>query len=586
LERTRATREDRLPCIDFVAEAEQCSVCGDTLQVQKSKHRHIVTLETGAFRAREVRKRCRSDKSHPIMISERFYQLVPPGQGYGFDLIVQVGLARYLRNLQREEIRSELLDEHGITLSDGTVSNLCDRFLSYLEALHRTRTSALRLAMEGSGYPLHIDATCEYGKGGLFICLDGWRGWVLHAVKIRSENEKELRPCVEETTSRFGDPIAVVRDLSTAEAGAVDHLRDKGIPDLVCHYHFLSAIGKKLFDHDYTVLRNLLRQSKVRTQLRELLRELRRNVCTEVYSGKQGKGRLREDLLALIVWMLEGEGHKDFPYPFSLVHLDFYQRCQEAMQRAERWLPLPRSQVERCILKQLSKILSQFDGLPRLDWAVPRLEKNQRAFSELRDILRITDAELPRGDERYLPTKEFPALEIARLHEIKQAITRYREQLTKQVIQNPSSSNAGVIILKYFDRYNDHLFGHPAKYDHKGTVISVVERTNNIAEHFFGADKQRLRRRLGRAHLGRDLENQPAQAVLTRNLRYADYVRVLCGSLENLPAAFARLSNKELQEATPLERDNRDAKLLKRIGSLMKNERRLKNNEKTGLQLR
>ncbi len=168
------------------------------------------------------------------------------------------------------------------------------------------------------GYPLHIDATCEYGKGGLFICLDGWRGRVLHAVKIRSENEKELRPCVEETTSRFGDPVAVIRDLSTAEAGAVDNLRDRCIPDLVCHYHFLSAIGKKLLDDNYAVLRNLLRQSKVRTQLRELLRELRHNCSTEVYDGKQGRGRLREDLLALVVSVLEGEGHKDLPYPFSL----------------------------------------------------------------------------------------------------------------------------------------------------------------------------------------------------------------------------------------------------------------------------
>ena len=56
-----------------------------------------------------------------------------------------------------------------------------------------------------------------------------------------------------------------MRDLSTAEAGAVDGLRNKGIPDLLCHYHFLGAIGKKLFDDPYAVLRNLLRQSKVRT---------------------------------------------------------------------------------------------------------------------------------------------------------------------------------------------------------------------------------------------------------------------------------------------------------------------------------
>ena len=318
-----------------------------------------------------------------MLICERLSSLVPPGQAYAFDLIVQVGLARYLRNLQREEIRAELLQAQCIDISGGTVSHLCDRFLIYLDALHRSRIPALRAAMNG-GYPLHIDATSEYGKGGLFICLDGWRGWLLHAVKIRSENEKELRPCVEETLSGFGDPVAIVRDLSTAEAGAVDDLRDRGIPDLVCHYHFLGAIGKKLFDDDYAVLRNLLRQSKVRPQLRELLRELRRDCRGNVYDGKQGRGRLREDLLALIVWVLEGEGHKNLPHPFSLVHLSFYQRCREAMQRAERWLPLPRSQVERRILKQLSKILARFDALPRLAWAVPRLEKNQQAFVELR----------------------------------------------------------------------------------------------------------------------------------------------------------------------------------------------------------
>jgi len=48
--------------------------------------------------------------------------------------------------------------------------------------------------------------------------------------------------------------------------------------------------------------------------------------------------------------------------------------------------------------------------------------------------------------------------------------------------------------------------------DDDGTVIAVVQRTNNVDEHFFGNEKQQLRRRVGRAHLGRDLEDQPAQA--------------------------------------------------------------------------
>jgi hypothetical protein len=574
--RATAGAHAHIPCIDFVAEAEHCPVCGAAVHAHKSKRRRVVTVQAGAFVVREVRKRCGSDSTHPVMVSERLSRLVPPRQGYGYDLIVQVALARYLRNLQREEIRAELLREHGIVVSDGSISNLCDRFLLLLEGLHRRRAPALRAAMSG-GCPLHIDATSEHGKGGLFVCLDGWRGWVLHAAKISSENAQELRPCIEETIARFGDPIAVVRDLSAAEAGAVDSLRKKGIPVLVCHYHFLGAIGKKLFDAPYAVLRNLLRQSKVRTQLRELLRELRQHTTGEVYDGKYGHGRLREDLLALIYWVLEGEGRKDLPYPFSLPHLDFYQRCREATQRAERWLPLPRSHVERRALKQLSKVLARFDELPRLAWVVPKLESGWQALCELRDILRLADAELPRGDPRYLSTRELPELEVARLRDIEKTTKAYHQQLRKRVTDSRCSPSAEAVILKYLDRYAAHLFGHPARHDDDGKIISVVERTNNVAEHFFGADKQKLRRRLGRANLGRDLEDQPAQAVLASNLLHGDYVRVLCGSLEHLPAAFAELDQETRGDATPLQRSNRDTRLLKRIGALVADEQSPRN---------
>jgi hypothetical protein len=282
--RATAQADAPLPCIDFIAEAEHCPVCAGALGVQKSKRRLVVTAEAGAFLAREVRKRCATHKTPPVMVSDRLSCLVPPQQRYGYDLIVQVGLARYQRNLQRKEIRAELLGAQGIPLSEGSISQLCDHFLTLLERLHEQRTPALRAAMSG-GYPLHIDATREQGKGGLFICLDGWRGWVLNAVKIHSENADELRPRVEQTIERFGEPVAVVRDLSSAEAGAVEGLRNKGIVDLVCHYHFLGAIGKKLFDDPYPVLRNLLRQSQVRPPLRELLRDLRRATQAEIDQG-------------------------------------------------------------------------------------------------------------------------------------------------------------------------------------------------------------------------------------------------------------------------------------------------------------
>ena len=572
---------DALSGIDFIAEATRCRECGGALRVQKSKKRTLSTLETGTVRVREIRKRCTLSSSHPAAVSEELARLVPRRQRYGYDLIVAVGLARYHRNRQRREIRDELQRDHGIMLSAGSLSELCNRFLHYLEALHRRSIPALRAAM-GTGYPLHIDATSEAGKGGLFLCLDGWRGWVLHAVKIASENETALLPAVAHTLAAFGEPVAVVRDLGAAGAKAVAPIRQRAIPDLICHYHFLGAIGKKLFDTEYAVLRQLLRRSKVRSGLRELLRGLRKQCAGEVYQGKFGQGRLREALPALLLWLLEGAGRKDPPYPFALPHLRFHQRCGRLVQQAERWLPTPRSQVERRILKQTVAVVAGLNEMDRLAWAVPRLEQGWEVFSQLRDLLRLTDTELPRGDRRVPCHRQFPALEAERLRGIEKRTTAYREEIRQRVVASQATSpvvaTPEAIVLNYLDRYGDRLFGHPVARDGTGRIVAVVERTNNVAEHFFGSDKQKLRRRLGRANLGRDLEDQPAQAALAANLYCLDYVRIVCGTLEQLPRAFAELDRDGIKETSPLQRSNRDSGLMKHIRALAADDRiRLEN---------
>ena len=577
--RTTVTTGNRLPQVDFIAEARQCRHCGSSLRVQKSKKRIVSTIETGTILAREIRKVCSKDSSHPVEISEALSQMVPCGQRYGYDLIVWIGMARYHRNLQRKEIRAELFQEKDIILSAGSISEVCDRFLLYFEALHVNCAPDLRAAME-RGYPLHIDATNEYGKGGLFLCLDGWRGWVLHAAKIATENAEELRPAIDITTALFGDPIAVVRDLGSAGAKSVNQLRQKNIPDLVCHYHFLGAIGKKLFDADYSLLRKLLQRSKIRSGLRELLRDLRKNHTTGRYDGKFGHGRMRKALPALILWVLEGEGGKDLPFPFCLPHLNLYLRCCEVTQHLERWMPLPRSQVEQRVIKQLFTVITRLDKIEHLGRGAPLLEKSWKAFCELRDILRLTDAELPRGDRRGLINRGIPALEAERLHEIEEKTTAYHEEIRQRVAyaqaesQKTTEKSAESIILKYLDRYSSHLFGHPLLIDN-GNILAVVERTNNVAEHFFGTDKQKLRRRLGRANLGRDLEDQPAQAVLVSNLNHPDYVKIMCGSLENLPSAFAELCRGKINKESTLQRSNKDTELMKYICAMIADEKTL-----------
>ena len=187
------------------------------MRVVKTKRRTVASVVYGMFEAREVNQRCENDSCPPV-VSDELRKLVPRGQRYAYDLIVDVGLARHLAGEQRDEIRRRLVEKHGIALSAGTVSTLCDRFLSYFERLHISRAAELRRAQQG-GYPLHIDATCEAGRGGMFVSLDGWRGWVLWAGRIPSESTEHLSPFVEQTVALFGKPLAVVRDMGEGMTG-------------------------------------------------------------------------------------------------------------------------------------------------------------------------------------------------------------------------------------------------------------------------------------------------------------------------------------------------------------------------------
>lgn len=541
--------------------------------VRKTRKRLVTTLNEGLFEAREHLKGCDSISSCVLVGSEKLAQIVPPHQRYSYDMIVHVGLQRYLRGKQRKEIMQKLMETRGIELSEGTVSNICDRFLIMFEMLHLLRAPALRNAL-GGAYSLHIDATCDKGKGGLLIGMDGFRGWILSADRITSERADLIQPLVERVVSLFGEPLASVRDLGDAMAGGVRPLRERGIPDLLCHYHFLRAVGENLLDVPYSRLRGILHLCKLRGDMRELLNDLRRYSPDVAYEGRFGCGVIRDELLAVVHWVLEGEGKKELSFPFSLHHRNFVRRCQNAVKKADSWLPVPRSQSERRALRHLGSLVRRPERDPRFSPTLEELDRTFEVFCELRSVLRLNHDELSRQDQRPEHIIVPAYSEHARLRSIEKDFRAYAEDLRTRngrPIGRRKPSSPQQIIVRYLDKYGEGLFGHPVVRDEEGTIIGVVKRTNNPPEHFFGQSKQSLRRRVGRANLGSDLQQQPAQAALVRNLRHSDYVRVLCGSLDNLASAFADLRGRELPSVT-LRRDHRDTKLRDLVRKLLKQE--------------
>jgi hypothetical protein len=314
-----------------------------------------------------------------------------------------------------------------------------------------------------------------------------------------------------------------------------------------------------------------LRDAGTRKALRELLGELRRYRRSPSYEGRFGVGEVRDNLLALVLWLLEGEGKKEPAFPFGLPLLSLLHRCRQVRERAGCWVPVPRAEPERRALCHLTSLVAKMEKRLEVSNTVQKLEEGWAAFSDLRCVLRHTDGELLRTD---VPARQqpLPALEISRLKAIGKDLKQHVAELklaaptVGKKVSNPSPQ---AVILSYLETYGGKLVGHPVRYDETGAVIAVMERTNNVPEHFFAINNQRLRRRVGRKHLGHDLDQQPAQAVLVLNLLRPDYVRVLCGSLENLADAFAQLDDTTHTPAK-LDRTTRDSHLIKLVKKLLR----------------
>lgn len=253
------------------------------MKVQKTIPRTGKSIELGEFNARETVHICESECRRPsgTLATQRSRALsgrIPPRCVVAYDTMVRVGRERFLHFRQREEIRVVLEADHGVPLSEREISYLEHRFLRYLKALHEDRSPQLKAALAADGgWPLHVDATGEDGRGTLLVAFAGWRRWVLGAWKIPTEREDQILSRLRETVQRFGAPCAVMRDLGRGVIRAVNALvaeLEIEIPIFSCQLHLLKDVGKDLLNTSHSQLRSLFRECRVRPRLGALVRDL------------------------------------------------------------------------------------------------------------------------------------------------------------------------------------------------------------------------------------------------------------------------------------------------------------------------
>jgi hypothetical protein len=559
-------------CLSAFAEAsasvetadDPCPCCGGRMLVQKSVTRRVVTIAHGPFRACETVRVCaggctQASGGRLTRRSADLPRLVPAGSVYGYDVEVFVGLMRFVHHGQREEIRTRLRAEHGLDLSSGEVSALALRFLRHLEALQGANAGRIRQALAADGgYPLHVDATGEDGRGTLFVAYAGWRSWVLGAWKLPTERADAIAPCLQTVLGHYGEPCAVVRDLGRAMTEAVREAL-AGLPApppvLACHQHFLRDIGTDLLKDDYDRLRDAFRNFGIRSQLSALVRDLGRRLGPQgpalraavtlwaeqpsaqpFPAGAAGLAVIR----ALAQWALDyAHAGRHQGFPFDRPYLALYERCL-AVSRAcavfQRQNRPDRSASAR--LQQVRRTLDPLHAEVAFRQITRRMAVSCQLFDELRAVLRL-DRDPPAASS---PDSAIPGDSVSALEDIEHSFGAYVARLRRRRATprlNRDERRALDLILSHLDRHALFLWGHALR-GHDGTV-RLVARTNNALEGFFHGLKHAERRRSGRKVLTQDFEGLPAAAALAHNLTRPDYVALVCGSLQALPERFSAL---------------------------------------------
>lgn len=534
-----------------------CTVCGSRMNVRKTIQRWGKTLAHGLFRVRETIYACvsRRKKGHHVVTARSSFlaQLLLPHSTVGYDLLVYVGCQRFVHYRQREEIRAELKERYGIVLSTGEISALGRRFLVYLEALHQRQVPALRAALKADGgWPLHIDATGEDGRGTLVTAWAGWRSWVLSAWKAPTERAEFILPGLQRVAADFGAACAIVRDLGRAmtEAAAeyVQSLK-KPIPVLACHQHFLADIGKDLLEQGHNQLRDGFRQIRLLPRLRAFVRQQGSHLGESIGVGREAldhwlaaKGRTPalpkgvEGIVAvrsMAQWALDY--HSDgsgLGFPFDLAWVNLSGRCLHLLAALRTFLrrtPPVDAQVLEA-LETLERLLRPLEkNQPPFLLLMEALSKRADLFHRLRAVLRL--------EEKNPTAKKLDQIRAA-LQGLKASLRRKRPE------RGPAKDMREAIdlILEHLDRHGPYLWGHAIRIPRRaGGGVRLVARTNNGLESLFHTIKHGERRRSGRKILTQDFEILPPAAALATNLHHADCVSLVCGSLDRLPEAFAAL---------------------------------------------
>jgi hypothetical protein len=520
--------------------------------VLKTQRREVVTLSIGPWIAHETIWR------HPATAhrsgSAQLRGLVAPGCTYGYDVVEEVGRKLFVEAQSVRQIIFLLQQSH-VLLSPSTVADLGRRFIVLLALAHRRCTHRLRQAISlQGGYILHLDATYEDKSPMLMTGFDAVMDIVLGNIKLPGEKAESIVPFLRRLQECFGPPLALVHDMSKGIRSAVEEVFP-GIPDFICHFHFLRDTGKDLLGADYDRLRQRLQTTGTVGRLRARLRAWRQQIRADS-SLQQALDQLptggwpsqplqQAPLLAaylLAHWVLAGlQQGCGYGFPFDRPLLVLAQRAKRAYAQLESILSeQPSGDWRRQVpLHHLAGELKDLVHDYPLKHNLSRLETHGQLFDQLRQALRMAPLHADGGLNHPGEPVEMKTLQ------------QQVQAFTVRVRARPDYATTAALqkMIEQIEHYGPKLFADPLIVSTpQGPRTIQPQRTNNVMERLFRDLKRNCRHRTGCHCLGRSLRTMLPDTPLVKNLQNPEYLKILLDGHPSLAALFAQIDPANVRE--------------------------------------
>ena len=296
---------------------------------------------------------------------------------------------------------------------------------------------------------------------------------VLDNVKLPSEKAELLIPFFRQIKRQYGDPVALVHDKGRRILSAINTVFP-GVPDFICHFHFLRDIGKDLLEKEYAIIRRRLTKHKIRSLLRQRAKALEKIIgdntqvfCHLALSIDGGEPPVMEKMdptaaYAMIHWTFDRSALDGYGFPFDYPHLVFYRKPTVLYDLVNGQLGTNKT------LSKLWRPLTRVVEDPQLKRAASQMDKKVTVFNKLRKALSIAVAQTHKG-----LNDDGGQVSIT---SIEKKVTEFRQEIFSSRHKDDYQS-----MIKQIDKYWDKLFADPIVVNTPNGQLTIQpHRTNNI----------------------------------------------------------------------------------------------------------